>query len=368
MSRVIATVFIINIFFLTANAQFHIPVFPELDGEALIEAVEGHYRPPFVLSYSDARDTLYGTIDARNDTLYCVYTGHGIYLPPGEDPSDAAFQNGSGINAEHTYPRSKGTESTRPKADMQHIFPTRVDVNADRGSFPFFDVPDSQTQTWYIQDQQQSSVPSAATIDLYSELGNMAFEPRESHKGDVARAMFYVYTVYRAETDAADPLFFESQRTTLCLWNEADPIDDREFERTFKIAAHQGGIPNPFIIDCTLATRTYCGEVTAPCVPTGLEDKAVLKGLELLAAPNPAGAHTVLTYYLPSSAEGRLELLDLQGRQLQSIPLGYLSSGAHQYELPITPQLAAKRVLICRLVVHNEWGVEEASLKLLTKN
>jgi len=368
MYRLIATTITCFVFLMPSIAQFHVPVFPELEGDALIEAVADTYKPSTVLSYSDARDVLYGEIDAVNDTLYCVYTGFGIYLPPGEDPSDAAFQNGTGINAEHTYPRSKGTESTRPKADMHHIFPTRVDVNADRGSFPMLDVPDSQTQTWYIQDQEQNNIPPAATIDLYSELGNMVFEPRESHKGNVARAMFYVYTVYRTETDAEDPLFFETQRTTLCLWNEADPVDAREFERTYQIAEYQGGAQNPFILDCTLATRTYCGEVTAPCVPTHTEEAPLQNPLQFRAAPNPAQDQASFTYYLPGAANVKLELLNLQGQRLSVIEIGYQKSGNHQYVLDVKEYTHTTGAVICRLQAESPLGVMEQVIRLLTKN
>ena len=330
MPRIVAILVILSLASWPLIAQFHVPVFPDLEDDALIEAVAASYKPSVVLSYSDARDTLYSTIDVRNDTLYCVYTGFGIYLPPGNDPSDAAYQNGFGINAEHTYPRSKGTESTRPKADMHHIFPTRVDVNAARGSFPFQEVPDNQTDTWFYLDQQQSSVPSSNMIDLYSELGAMTFEPVESHKGDVARAMFYVYTVYRSETDAADPIFFESQRTTLCEWNAQDPIDAREFERTYKIADHQGGTQNPFILDCTLATRTYCGDVTPPCIPTAIEETVLNTSMDLSVSPNPTSGQLHLDYHLPTGGEVSIECFDLNGRVLFSESQGFQKAGTQK--------------------------------------
>lgn len=341
---------------IVANAQFHVPVFPELEGTALIEAVADAYRPSVVLSYSDARDTLYSKIDARNDTLYCVYTGFGMYLPPGTDPTDAAYQNGNGINAEHTYPRSKGTESTRPKADMNHIFPTRVDVNAARGSFPFAEVPDNQTTSWFYLDQQQSNTPSSGMIDLYSELGNMTFEPVESHKGDVARAMFYVYTVYRPETDAEDPDFFESQRVTLCEWNTADPIDAREFERTYRIADYQGGTQNPFILDCTLATRTYCGDVTPPCIPTADKETELDVSLNLVVSPNPATDMVNLNYQLPLAGTVEVECFNLEGRLLFADSPGFQKAGVHGIPYSLDQYNIANGWLFFRLRVNSPGG------------
>ncbi|MFT7120648.1 MAG: hypothetical protein ACJAZ9_000823 [Neolewinella sp.] len=252
--------------FLTVQlqAQTHTPVFQELSGEGLLEQVVANYKTTTVLDYGPARDLLYGTIDMRNDSVAGIYTGHKLYLPPGVDPSTHLYMDGDsdGINAEHTYPRSKGAREGNGFSDMHHLFPARTAVNASRSNFPFAEINDNQTTSWFYLDQIQENTPTA-NIDLYSERRNGAFEPRESKKGDIARAIIYFYTMYQEEALAADPDFFEAQRETLCRWHRQDPVDVTEWERTFAIAEYQDDFPNPFILDSTLVDRAYCEGVTA---------------------------------------------------------------------------------------------------------
>jgi hypothetical protein len=89
----------------------------------------------------------------------------------------------------------------------------------------------------------------------------------------VARAQFYFFTVYRNEALAADPGFFEVQKSVLRAWHEADPADAAEYERTCAIAPHQDDKVNPFVIDPTLVDRAYFDttpvEVTAFTVSAG---------------------------------------------------------------------------------------------------
>ncbi|MCU0347379.1 MAG: endonuclease, partial [Saprospiraceae bacterium] len=182
----------------SALAQYQ-PVFPGLDGQALLDKLVSDYKAPVLLSQSFARDTLFARVYAWQDTLTCVYTGYKIYLNPNDDPTQAAFDKG--INTEHTFPQSLGAMN-QAEGDMHHLYPTREDVNGDRGNLPFAEIPDNQTEDWYYLGQEISSIPTS-NIDKYSERGNGRFEPREDHKGNVARAMFYFYTMYKGQADAA---------------------------------------------------------------------------------------------------------------------------------------------------------------------
>lgn len=241
-------------------------IFPGLTDEALIEALADAYKPSAVLTLSQAKDTLYAVIDNEMDSVSGIYSDFTLHLPSGTDPSQWVFMNGDGINLEHSWPRSKGAgEGTQGHSDMHHLFPTRVAVNSARASNPFDEIPDNETTTWFFRDQAQSSVP-ASNIDAYSEATKTAFEPRESVKGDIARAAFYFYTMYKAEADAADPIYFEAQRSTFLGWHHADPVDTREMERSALIAGYQDGKENPFVLDPTLADRAYCDD--PPCTIT----------------------------------------------------------------------------------------------------
>ena len=147
---------------------------------------------------------------------------------------------------------------------MHHLFPSREDVNNYRASKPYKDIPDNETNRWYYLDQQLSNIPNT-NIDEYSEGTGDYFEPREDMKGNVARASFYFYTMYKDEADAADQGYFQSMLETLCFWHYEDPVDQQEWLRNIKIAKYQELKPNPFVLDCSLAGRIYCGEIGAEC-------------------------------------------------------------------------------------------------------
>ena len=349
------------LFFLSIQfAQAQTTLFPNEDGQDLIDLLRDEYKPASVRSYSQARDILYGDIDLRNDSLYCVYTGYRVYISPqAADASDAAFQQG--INTEHTYPQSKGAEFGNPKSDMHHLFPTQLDVNSDRGSLPFAEIPDGQTDRWYRFSQELSGTPSSF-IDEYSELlTNNSFEVREDHKGNVARAMFYFYTMYKSQADAADANFFPGQRATLCQWHQLDPVDLREYNRSQRIAEFQDGKPNPFTLDCTLPMRTYCQELPATmCISSDTEPIEV-QGVSLHAiSPNPSSGHALLLFETAQAGKVYIDLIDISGRS-KRIKQEDIASGEHQLEL----RSLAAGFYICRLTLLSSNGLYTSEQKLV---
>ncbi len=318
---------------LSANrttAQLHQDVFPDLEGQILLDALEQAYKPAFTLGNSASKDTLYAVIyRLPGDSLRGVYTGYTIHLPQGEDPSQAAFAQD--INLEHTYPKSQGAAGGPQESDMHHLYPTRVEVNADRGSLPFGESPDDQTTKWYYQDLEQNSIPSS-NVDAWSELlENAVFEPREEHKGNVARAMFYFYTMYREAADQANPDFFEEQRATLCQWHYLDPVDSLEWERTFLIAHYQDDKPNPFVLDCSLAERTYCSEFDLPCLTAnrnpGLPGSFLWKGLY----PNPAESKVHWRFALEEPLYLQARLLNVFGESVALLLDKHLPAGSYDH-------------------------------------
>lgn len=245
-------------------------IFPNLTGDELANALRADFRPNTVLSYGEARDTLWRNIDSRGDSLFCVYSGFGVELDPNLDPTQDAFAKG--INAEHTYPRAFGANFGNPEADMHHLFPTREQVNTDRGNLPFGNINDNQTDDWYYLDQEQST-PPANNRDLYSErLQAMRFEPREDHKGNVARAMFYFHTIYRPEADAVDDDWILPQLNILYQWHLQDPVDQRELDRSAAIAFYQDGKENPYVLDSSLVRRAYCQDLPGQSCLTNTEE------------------------------------------------------------------------------------------------
>ncbi len=243
-------------------------IFPGLYGQELLDSLVANYKPGTVLSYDDARDTLFAVIDNHNDSLTGVYSGYTIYLDPNADPSTDAYYKG--INTEHTWPQSKGADTGNAKSDMHHLYPARDAVNSSRSNDPFAEIVDTDTDKWWRKDYYLTTIPSQY-IDEYSEKDEDAnrFEPREDHKGNAARSVFYFYTMYR---DQADSLFFEIQKDVLYDWHRQEPADQAEIDRTWAIAAYQENKPNPFVLDSSLVRRAYFTNTdTTPPPPTNLQ-------------------------------------------------------------------------------------------------
>ena len=217
-----------------------------MNGEELLTYVVDNYKTSTTLGYGSARDVLYGTIDLQeNDQLSCVYSGFTITLDVTQDPSTNAYNQG--INCEHTWPQSMGADQEPQKSDLHHLYPCKSNVNSSRGNHPYSEIVDTETDTWYRNDYSQSTIPNEF-IEEYAEKLNGAtpvFEPREDHKGNASRAMFYFYAMYQ---QAADSNFWETQKTTLFEWHSVDPVDQEELDRTWLIASYQEAHPNPFLI------------------------------------------------------------------------------------------------------------------------
>ena len=223
-----------------------------LYGDELISFLQGNYTTGTTLGYTNARDTLYLNIDRIDGQVKGVYTNYAVDLPDtGVDPSTHLYENG--INCEHVWPRSMYEGEEPMKSDMHALRPCKDNVNSARNNKPFNEITDAQTITWYWQDSQSSNIPSS-NIDEYSENHGTYFEPREDRKGDIARTMFYFYTMY---SELADDDFFEDQKDVLKTWHEQDPENEEEITRTWQIANYQENKPNPFILDSTLVERVY---------------------------------------------------------------------------------------------------------------
>lgn len=297
-------------------------IFPELSGQELIDALVEEYKTKTVLSYDAAREEMYGNIDNVDGFVEGIYTGYkGAIDPNGGNPRLQAVD--VNINAEHSWPQSKGaTPGSIGHSDMHHLYPAFSSANGSRGNHPFAEIPDEETDAWWLRDQQHST-PKADSIDYYSERKEGhpsglthpngsdydSWEPRESVEGDISRSMFYFYTMYKDMADDADPIFFEVQKEFLRTWNSLDSVSAREYKRTCAIAEFQGGHVNPFVIDPTLAERAYFeGQVSQTNVFFSAsilnlnEGQSTLDVEVSITNPNPDTATTVDVLYAGGTA------------------------------------------------------------------
>jgi len=226
--------------------------------EGLIDFLRENYKTSSTLSYGSARDVMYGNIDNYDGTVYGIYTNFSVSNVPVDEPRPTV--HAGGLNCEHVWPQSMyedGGDNSLMRCDLHQLRPCKSNVNQSRGNNPFNENPNSQTDNWFWLDQNLSSIPTS-NIDEYSESEISTdldfFEPREDRKGDIARTMFYFYTMY---SEVADDDFFEGQKEVLKTWHELDSADEEEIIRTWQIADYQENKPNPFIVDATLVERAY---------------------------------------------------------------------------------------------------------------
>ncbi|SHI95201.1 Por secretion system C-terminal sorting domain-containing protein [Hymenobacter daecheongensis DSM 21074] len=214
------------------------------------------------LSYNSARGKMYNYVDNFQGRVTCVYSGYQETVR-----IDSASTNPgvvSNINCEHSIPQSWFNEVVRMRSDIHHLFPTVIQWNSDRGSDPFAEIPDAQTLKWMRGNTSQTTIPTS-NIDEYSEDTNSEFEPREDHKGNLARAAFYFYTMHQGQTfdPGKDVITALANLNTLYQWHLADPVDARERERNRRVAKSQGNF-NPYVAYPDLVARAWGFQV----VPT----------------------------------------------------------------------------------------------------
>lgn len=199
-----------------------------LQGRALLQGLGRLVGPHKDLGYDAARDAMFSQVDDldNNDIVECDYTNRAL-----DHVKDrgSAFMGGKGFNAEHTWPQSKGAVGAA-KADLHHLFPTDINANSRRGSFPFGEVVQvdwSEGGSKLGKDAQ----------------GRIVFEPRDEQKGNTARALLYFYTVYG---NRADLVNFKQEEPVLLKWHAQDPVTAEDRARNEAVQRYQGN-RNPFV-------------------------------------------------------------------------------------------------------------------------
>ena len=207
----------------------------------LTQLVIGHTS----LGYNLARDKMFMEFDnqkvngggAMQNTLECVYTGR---LAVGYiDRTDA--QNNYNFNTEHTWPQYSFGEQEPMKSDLYHLYPTDNPANGVRSNYPFGKV--ISNVTWQVGGSKLGNNSS----------GQLIFEPRDVHKGDVSRSMFYFITRYPVNYGG---FFTQAQESVFREWNKIDSVGIVESNRNNAIALLQLK-RNPYIDHPEFVDRIY---------------------------------------------------------------------------------------------------------------
>ena len=198
------------------------------------EVIENHSTP--VLDYFTARKYLFGQLHYNNGVVTDVYCKqnwdqrHGV--------GKGKIPNPEFLNCEHTWPQSKfrnHPEELLIKSDLHHLYPATKESNSIRSNHPF----------GYIKNGEDiCGVSKKGTIKNSKLIG---FEPPDSHKGNVARSMFYISFRYKMPIGSMEESTFRE-------WHKLDPADAFEKSRNLAIKKIQGNT-NPFIDNSLLVNQ-----------------------------------------------------------------------------------------------------------------
>ena len=202
------------------------PSFDGMRDVALLTSIHKFTEPHKQFDYNEARRLMFGEVYNRSGVVTDVYTGRQIHTN--------SIPDGNNMNCEHTWPRSDRIESTGAVTDLHQLCPADSKANGLRGNLPFGEVAKVQWEQ------------NGAKLG-YDTTGKMVFEPPESHKGHVARIMFYVAATYNKTIP-------NDEEAVLKKWNDRNPPDPDEL-RCNTLATKEQGKPNPFVEHPELADR-----------------------------------------------------------------------------------------------------------------
>jgi hypothetical protein len=216
------------------------PDAPEgLNSEALRTWLKAEWYDPYFddLGYNGARTQMFGYTDEEDGLISGIYTGY-------QQPS-AFVTYLDPINTEHIVPQSFFGSLSPMKSDLFNIRPTHGSANSARGNTPYGLVANESAQ-WYGVDANgeyitQGNIPPDP--ELWSKRSGDAWEPPAEQKGDIARKVFYFYTMYPTQ---AGELSVLGDADMFYDWHLADPVDDFESTRNARVAEVQGN-SNPYI-------------------------------------------------------------------------------------------------------------------------
>lgn len=169
---------------------------------------------------------------------------------------------GTNMNREHTFPSSwmptAGSSTTPEYQDLHHLFPSVATANSQRSNRPLGDVV-NVTNSY-----------GDGKVGTNSN-GDPVYEPRDTHKGDAARAILYMMTAYSWNKSQLNSNGPDQGINLLINWHFDDPPSGFERSRNDYVDSLQRN-RNPFVdslhwvcyIDFN--THTYKAEPDSSCL------------------------------------------------------------------------------------------------------
>lgn len=262
----------------------------KLELRAIISGQRGY--PVSSISYTATRDALLNSVDnVGGGHVRMIYTND---LRP-------TTQWNTTINREHTWPQSYGAGVSPKQSDMHALFLIDSAINSTRGNMLYGYVTGGTAATNFTglpQDQ-----------NFYR---NGVWQVSSRHRGDVARAIFYMATRYadfsiidRGQTLAANQMGYLGD---LLQWHQEDPVDSWEQGRNDRVFVFQNN-RNPYIDNPNWVSSVFGGTdtngptltalTTTPTVPFATNTVSVS-----VNATDPDGIGTVQLFHRVGTSGG----------------------------------------------------------------
>ena len=205
---------------------------------ALHNIIKGHH----VVSYNGLLNAFAYTDCKPNGKIWDIYSNFEYSLSTGL--CGDYEEEGDCWNREHTWPQSWFNESTTPRSDLFHVYPTDGFVNGQRSNYAYGEVNNP------IYTSGNGSKLGPCVTSGYS---GRVFEPIDEYKGDIARGYFYMSVRYYSEDSdwGTSAMTNKSEilpwaMTMLLRWSDEDPVSDKEIARNNAVYGYQNN-RNPFI-------------------------------------------------------------------------------------------------------------------------
>jgi endonuclease I len=306
-----------------------------------IANLQNRIRTPHVkVAYDQYDETMIAHFAVRDTTANqrvasCVYSGQLYnYTAP------FAWYTVSPFSREHSWCVSwtptNATSGDFEYCDQHHLFPVNQNsANAVRSNHPLGEVV---TVTSSFLDGKYG-------LDAQ---GNLVYEPKDSHKGDAARALLYMSLRYDG-LNGADWTFDYLNNVTLIglgedpqdinlllTWHAQDAPDNYEIARNDYVASIQSN-RNPFVDHPEWTQRIAFGDlsyvpVAAMQAPSNASTTVLEETTKMEVYPNPTSGAGYVAIDSEVEQSVRLLITDMQGRMVSDQTLA-LQSGVQTIEL-----------------------------------
>lgn len=240
-----------------AQAEYRPGYYDKMDGKskealkaAAKECVSSHTR----LGYTDLPDywiytDIYPDLVNGSRRWWDMYSNN-IYLISGNQTPRSSF-SANRMQREHSIPKSwwkknNDVEYTPAYTDLWNLYPSDGPANQAKSNYPF-GLTDNPS---YNNGLTKVGSPKTG----YGGGAGKVFEPGDEYKGDFARSIFYIATVYD-DLDWVYGYMFRTQTwptlqpwamDMLLQWARQDLVSQKEIDRNEGVESQQGN-RNPFI-------------------------------------------------------------------------------------------------------------------------